>query len=375
MAKQFRYSFGNALTESESGELFDKWAIPGPGKPLFEASAANFKKSSPAAVDTRKRDRGPLLIVAGGKDHTVPEVAARRSRCRGGAGGGCVLVPDQELEAVGVVTEVHQQVTGPLRHPLPRRVSVIPAMCTRRPPCPMTNSTYRRRRNAVPAWKKPAARIVSPGRPGMPARTARTAGTRDRCPPPSGSSTRPQPAHAGTAARRSGCGAGGIRCRSRIGRTGAAPPAPVRQPGRRHQPAHRQPPRDQPGQGRGHRPVGPAQPGPGSGSGSCRSTAISSPSTSNPASSDAEEPASSTTQPQEHQTDHPYRHQQAILPGTSRSTPAHQQVSHLRAVLEPTNRGSFRRGQGAPPGMVSMGVGHWMIALVPTCRSRHRRTR
>ena len=74
--KQFRYGFGNALSETESGKLFDQWAIPGPGKPLFEASAANFKKSSPAAVDTRKRDRGPLLIVAGGKDHTVPEVVA-----------------------------------------------------------------------------------------------------------------------------------------------------------------------------------------------------------------------------------------------------------------------------------------------------------
>ncbi len=39
--KQFRYSFGNALTESESGALFDQWAIPGPGKPLFEASVAH----------------------------------------------------------------------------------------------------------------------------------------------------------------------------------------------------------------------------------------------------------------------------------------------------------------------------------------------
>jgi pimeloyl-ACP methyl ester carboxylesterase len=75
--KQFRYGFGNALSEQESGELFDKWAIPGPGKPLFEASAANFKKSSPAAVNTKKRDRGPLLILAGGQDHTVPEVVAR----------------------------------------------------------------------------------------------------------------------------------------------------------------------------------------------------------------------------------------------------------------------------------------------------------
>jgi pimeloyl-ACP methyl ester carboxylesterase len=75
--KQFRYGFGNAISESESGDLFNQWAIPGPGKPLFEASAANFKKSSPAAVDTRRRDRGPLLIIAGGQDHTVPEVVAR----------------------------------------------------------------------------------------------------------------------------------------------------------------------------------------------------------------------------------------------------------------------------------------------------------
>ena len=75
--KQFRYGFGNALTEEESGELFDRYAIPGPGKPLFEASAANFTKSSPAAVDTKKRDRGPLLIIGGGNDHTVPEIVAR----------------------------------------------------------------------------------------------------------------------------------------------------------------------------------------------------------------------------------------------------------------------------------------------------------
>jgi non-heme chloroperoxidase len=75
--KQFRYGFGNALPENESGELYDRYAIPGPGKPLFEASAANFKKSSPAAVDTRTPDRGPLLIIGGGHDHTVPEVVAR----------------------------------------------------------------------------------------------------------------------------------------------------------------------------------------------------------------------------------------------------------------------------------------------------------
>ncbi len=75
--KQFRYGFGNALTEEESDELFEKWTIPGPGRPLFEASAANFKRTSPAAVDTHRNDRGPLLIIAGGQDHTVPAVVAK----------------------------------------------------------------------------------------------------------------------------------------------------------------------------------------------------------------------------------------------------------------------------------------------------------
>ncbi|MGY6026985.1 alpha/beta hydrolase [Streptomyces spinosirectus] len=75
--KQFRYGFGNAIPQSESDELFERWTIPGPGKPLFEASTANFSKTSPAAVDTTNGDRGPLLIIGGGKDHTVPEVVAK----------------------------------------------------------------------------------------------------------------------------------------------------------------------------------------------------------------------------------------------------------------------------------------------------------
>ncbi|GIE76891.1 alpha/beta hydrolase [Actinoplanes philippinensis] len=75
--EQFRYAFGNAVTEQESRELFDRWSIPAPGKPLFEAAAANFNPHSPAKVDTANESRGPLLLIAGGKDHTVPEVVVR----------------------------------------------------------------------------------------------------------------------------------------------------------------------------------------------------------------------------------------------------------------------------------------------------------
>lgn len=75
--EQFCYAFGNAITEEESKQLFDSWTIPGPGKPLFEAAFANFSTHSPAAVNTANATRGPLLLISGGQDHTVPDVVTR----------------------------------------------------------------------------------------------------------------------------------------------------------------------------------------------------------------------------------------------------------------------------------------------------------
>jgi pimeloyl-ACP methyl ester carboxylesterase len=74
---QWRYGFGNALTEAESDALWERWAIPSPGKPLFEAATANFTPNSPATVDTANGERGPLLITGGTADHTVPLVSVR----------------------------------------------------------------------------------------------------------------------------------------------------------------------------------------------------------------------------------------------------------------------------------------------------------
>jgi pimeloyl-ACP methyl ester carboxylesterase len=76
-AEQFRYSFGNAISEEESNELYRRWAIPAPGRPLFEAAGANFELHSPAKVNTRNENRGPLLLMMGGRDHTVPEVITK----------------------------------------------------------------------------------------------------------------------------------------------------------------------------------------------------------------------------------------------------------------------------------------------------------
>ena len=78
-AKQFRYGFGSAVSEAESNELYERWAIPSPGKPLFEAALANFVPRSPAKVNTDNATRGPLLITAGGKDHTVPATISKQT--------------------------------------------------------------------------------------------------------------------------------------------------------------------------------------------------------------------------------------------------------------------------------------------------------
>jgi pimeloyl-ACP methyl ester carboxylesterase len=77
--EQFRFSFGNAVSEQESAELYDHWAIPAPGKPLFEAAEENLSPHSPARVDTRNEDRGPLLLMMGGMDNTVPESITKSS--------------------------------------------------------------------------------------------------------------------------------------------------------------------------------------------------------------------------------------------------------------------------------------------------------
>jgi non-heme chloroperoxidase len=75
--EQFRYGFGNANSEEESNDLYERWTIPSPGKPLFEVAFANLSPGSPAKVATDNATRGPLLITAGGKDRTVPVAVSK----------------------------------------------------------------------------------------------------------------------------------------------------------------------------------------------------------------------------------------------------------------------------------------------------------
>ena len=76
---QFRYAFANAVDEAEARALFEGYAVPAPGAPLFQAATANLNPWTEVKVDTERADRGPLLIVSGERDHTVPWAIANAS--------------------------------------------------------------------------------------------------------------------------------------------------------------------------------------------------------------------------------------------------------------------------------------------------------
>jgi pimeloyl-ACP methyl ester carboxylesterase len=77
--EQFRYAFANAVSEDEAKELYDTYAVPGSGAPIFQAAAANLNPWTEAKVRSKNPERGPLLIVSGEKDHVVPWAIANAS--------------------------------------------------------------------------------------------------------------------------------------------------------------------------------------------------------------------------------------------------------------------------------------------------------
>ena len=68
---QFRYGWANAVADAEAHQLYDEFHVAAPGAPLFQAATANFNPFTEAKVPDHG-DRGPLLFISGGADHTVP---------------------------------------------------------------------------------------------------------------------------------------------------------------------------------------------------------------------------------------------------------------------------------------------------------------
>ena len=76
--KQFQYGFANAVPEAEAKELYDRWTIPAPARPLFQAATATFAGNQ-TKVNTGNVTRGPLLITGGEKDNIAPPVLGKAS--------------------------------------------------------------------------------------------------------------------------------------------------------------------------------------------------------------------------------------------------------------------------------------------------------
>lgn len=70
--EQFRYGWANHVDEAEARELYETYHVPTSGVPLFQAATANFNPFAETKVDSKNPERGPLLLISGEGDNTVP---------------------------------------------------------------------------------------------------------------------------------------------------------------------------------------------------------------------------------------------------------------------------------------------------------------
>ena len=76
---EFKYGWTNALDDDEAKRLYETYHVAAPGLPLMQQANANLNPFTEAKLDPRNPERGPLLIIEGENDHTVPWAIANAS--------------------------------------------------------------------------------------------------------------------------------------------------------------------------------------------------------------------------------------------------------------------------------------------------------
>jgi len=84
--KQFRYAFGNTMTQEESDAIYDRYYVPSANRVLYDIALSNLSRNAPTVVDFSKADRAPLLMIAFEHDHVVPPKPIRHNASKYKAG-------------------------------------------------------------------------------------------------------------------------------------------------------------------------------------------------------------------------------------------------------------------------------------------------
>jgi pimeloyl-ACP methyl ester carboxylesterase len=79
---QFRWAFTKTMNDEDARAAYERYAIPGPGRVLFQAGFANFNPRAVTRVDFGKDDRPHLLVIGNTKDHTVPASVSKEAAKR-----------------------------------------------------------------------------------------------------------------------------------------------------------------------------------------------------------------------------------------------------------------------------------------------------
>jgi pimeloyl-ACP methyl ester carboxylesterase len=77
--EQFRYAFANNISEKQARTFYERYAIPGPGRPIFQVATANLNPDAATKVNFGNNTRAPLLLIAGSEDHQVPVSMVREN--------------------------------------------------------------------------------------------------------------------------------------------------------------------------------------------------------------------------------------------------------------------------------------------------------
>ena len=160
--EQFRFAFANVVSEEEAKQLYETFAVPASGEPLFQAATANLDPWTEANVDTKNPDRGPMKIVSGEKDHTVPWAIANASYKRQEHNPGVTEI--EEIPNRGTLADDRQRLEGSRRKGAGVRAAIrlsVPTFMKNRTSAAAAGDSFDRRWGALfVAWLRARRRVV-----------------------------------------------------------------------------------------------------------------------------------------------------------------------------------------------------------------------